>query len=138
MVALPPLLSVPVAGGPTVPVTIVKDVEGKLPLLSVVTSADKGLEQETDIGLPKKAIVGWLGSLLHSRIDPVDLAVKPDPETVMTCPLLRLVSGMTLKAPDAQITAGVTKQTTIKAVIKYLGIVCLTTVCFAIVKLLEL
>ena len=56
--ALPPLESVPEAGGPTVPVLTVKDVV-TFPLASVVWSESRGLEHETGIcSTPRTRIVG--------------------------------------------------------------------------------
>ena len=58
MVALPPLLSVPVVGGPIVPVLTVNWVDANLPFLSVEIRVKRGLEQETGTGLPATLMVG--------------------------------------------------------------------------------
>jgi hypothetical protein len=50
--ALPPLESVPLVGGPTVPWTMVKLVVGRRPLEDVVTSLVSGLVHETGTALP--------------------------------------------------------------------------------------
>src|SRR5580698_9048495 len=81
--ASPPVESVPVAGGPTVPVVTVNAVGPKLPLALVATTVGPGLPpgrgfgpQDTGAGCPRSAIVGWDGSLLHSRMAPAELAAK--------------------------------------------------------------
>jgi hypothetical protein len=78
-----PALSVPdVVGGPTVPVMIVKLTAARLPLASVECRLVSGLVHDTGTLLPRKLMVGWPGSLLHSKTPPVELATNPDPETV--------------------------------------------------------
>ena len=53
-----PELSVPVVGGPTVPVWTVKFEAAKAPPAVVDLMAFKGFEHDTGMSLPKKAIVG--------------------------------------------------------------------------------
>ena len=71
-----PALSVPVAGGPTVPVATVKLVE-RVPVAVVVFSVRKGFVQETGTAFPATEMVGWPGALLHSRTAPVALVRVP-------------------------------------------------------------
>jgi hypothetical protein len=58
VVASPPALSLPVDGGPIVPVWTVKEVAGRLPFLSVETIVKSGLEQDTGTALPSVVTVG--------------------------------------------------------------------------------
>jgi hypothetical protein len=87
-----PALSVPVAGGPTVPVCTVKLAE-RDPDAVVVLMAKRGFVHETGAGLPATSIVGCPGALLHSRMAPVALTGKPDAVTVTEAPLVSPVLG---------------------------------------------
>lgn len=69
------------------------------PLLSVETSVYVGAVQPTDTseltGDPSET-VGWFGSLLHSRMFPMELGVNPLPVTETDWPLVKPVSGLAL------------------------------------------
>lgn len=108
MAPSPPLESVPDPGGPTVPLTTVKLNAGKAPLALVVLICKRGLVHETGIALPNTVMVGCPGSLLHSMPAPVELAVKPEPETVTLWPFVRLVDGVTCTVPEAPASAAIT------------------------------
>src|ERR1700761_1633477 len=83
--ASPPVESVPVAGGPTVPVATVKSLE-KVPVAEVATMTPFGPRgagpHETGVALPATITVGWPGSLLHSTNAPAELSANPVPVTV--------------------------------------------------------
>lgn len=79
--------------------------EARSPVPLVVLICEKGLVHETGTLLPATWIVGWPGSLLHSRTPPVELAVKPDPETVTLWPLVSPVDGETESVPVAPASA---------------------------------
>jgi hypothetical protein len=98
--AEPPPESVPVVGGPTVPVATVNGDE-RLPLASVSTMWLKGSEHDTGMALPAKLMVGWGLALLHSKMAPSELAVKPLPDTVTDWPLVSPVLGETERAAVA-------------------------------------
>jgi len=94
--AEPPELSVPWEGGPMVPVWTENVVENP-PELFVPWSEFNGFVQPTGTALPRTAIVGWLGALLHSAMPPSELAEYPEPETLTDCPLLSPESGVTVR-----------------------------------------
>ncbi len=104
-----PALSVPDAGGPTVPVVTVKLVE-RVPVAVVVFSVRKGFVQETGTAFPATEMVGWPGALLHSRTAPVALSGYPEAVTVTDCPLVSPVFGKTPRVGAA--AAGLEKART--------------------------
>src|SRR5438132_1572780 len=108
------MLSVPLAAGPVTPVCTTNALGAKVPFLSVVMRVLKGLVQDTGTALPATVTFGWLGSLLHSTIVPVELATKPLPATVMLCPLLKPVLGETVMLPAANAVAGAASKPTVK------------------------
>ena len=87
------------------PVTTLKLKAAKAPLALVVLICRRGLVQETGIALPNTVTVGCPGSLLHSMPAPVELAVKPEPDTVTLWPFVRLVDGVTCRVPEAPASA---------------------------------
>ncbi len=93
-------------GGPTVPVFTEKLVEGRSPLLLVVTSLPRGLVHETGTSFPRKLTVGCDASLLHSMIPPSELSEKPDPDTETLWPFVRSVDGVTDKVPGGASALG--------------------------------
>jgi hypothetical protein len=96
-----PALSVPSVGGPSTPVSIVKDCGERTPAAEVEVTELIGSEHPTGTAFPTTSIVGWSGLLLHSTMPPVDLATKPEPDTETTSPLCRSVLGVTLSVPTA-------------------------------------
>ena len=70
------------------------------PLASTVTNFEyDGALQLTEISeltTPPSWTVGWLASLLHSRMFPIDLAVNPVPVTVTVWPAASPVAGATV------------------------------------------
>jgi hypothetical protein len=105
VVADPPDESVPVVGGPVTPSFTAKLDAAKSPLASVDFKAAVGAVQDTGMAFPMKLTVGCAGSLLHSVIPPGADGVKPEPETVTLCPLVRFVDGVTLRVAAALATA---------------------------------
>lgn len=87
------------------PVATVKVNEGRAPLLLVALIWDNGFVHETGTELPNTVSVGCPGSLLHSMAAPVELAVKPEPETVTLAPLVKPVDGVTRSVPEAPASA---------------------------------
>jgi hypothetical protein len=57
------------------------------------------------MALPRKLIVGWLASVLHSTIPPAALKSKPAPDTVTDSPFVRFVEGVTMSVAVASATA---------------------------------
>jgi hypothetical protein len=69
----------------------VNEVLGTFPEPSVLTRLFRGFVQLTGTWLPKTPIVGCGVALLHSMMDPVELAVNPLPDTITLPPSVRLV-----------------------------------------------
>jgi hypothetical protein len=105
--ALAPLLSVPAAGGPVVPVFTTKLLE-TFPEASAETMAVTGFVQLTGMLLPSTAIVGWPVAVEHWITPPRLAGVNPDPVTVTVCPSVRFVLGVTLRAGAASAGLAVT------------------------------
>jgi len=89
-------------GGPTVPWTTLKVVETPPDAVVVTTACNDGALQLTamaELTRPPSITLGCLASVLHSRMFPIELAVKPLPVIVTDCPLLRPVLGVTVMVP---------------------------------------
>jgi hypothetical protein len=75
------------------------------PLALVVTSAENdGAVQLTEIELligEPRVTVGWPGSVLHSRMLPIELAVNPLPVSFTAWPLVKPVEGTAVRVPTA-------------------------------------
>jgi len=79
------------------------------PLAVVVTRAENDgalqLTEMEELTTPPSITVGWLGSLLHSRMLPIELLVNPLPVMVTFDPLTRPVDGVTVIVPAAKADA---------------------------------
>ena len=95
-------------GGPTVPSTTSNVVE-IVPVAVVVTSLDNdGALQLTgmaELTTPPTCTLGWPESLLHSRMLPIEVWLKPLPVIVMLCPLVRPVAGVMVMVPVRPVAA---------------------------------
>ena len=92
-------------GGPTVPALTVNTVD-IVPVAVVVTRAENEgalqLTEMVELTTPPSSTVGWAGSLLHSRILPIELLVNPLPVRVTFDPLTRPVVGVAVIVPAAK------------------------------------
>jgi len=108
-------------GGPTVGPSTVQDAE-IVPVAEVLTSFENdGGEQltETEVLIGAgSATVGWLGSLLHSRMLPIDEWVKPLPVTVSTVPSATPVVGLSVIVPTTPAAAAGSASTNSAAPVK--------------------
>jgi hypothetical protein len=89
-------------GGPTVPWTTVKVVETPPDALVVTIACNDGALQPTaikELTRPPSITLGCLASVLHSRMFPIEVGVKPLPVMVTEVPLLRPVLGVTVIVP---------------------------------------
>jgi hypothetical protein len=95
-----PLVSVPVAGGPTVPSTIANVVVGTVPPVVVVMMCASGFEHETGaLARLATVTVGCVAAELHSMATPSFDTSKPEPETFTVAPFARPDEGVTLSVP---------------------------------------
>ena len=89
-------------GGPTVPWTTLKVAETPPEAVVVTMACSDGALQLTEMSeltRPPSCTLGWLASVLHSRMLPIELAVNPLPVMVTVCPSLSPVLGVTVIVP---------------------------------------